>query len=125
MRNFILLCLIFGALVVSVIPCLAMEADKVFLNIRTRADYMKAMIGFDIKEGTIDDGSEIEVLRADTKTGRYQVIGSLNYKAGKDSYVFQDNKVTKASYYYRLRVKGRDNTSEPFTGRALIGAPGT
>jgi hypothetical protein len=124
-RNFILLCLIVGASVVSITPRLAAKGDEVFLNIKTWGDYMIIMTGFDIKEGTIDDGSEIEVLRADTKEGSYEVIGSLNYKAGQNSYVFQDKTVKKARYSYKLRVKGRDITSEPFSGRALVRPPGT
>ena len=124
--NISLLCFLVGFAIVFSVPCLAAEGDDVFLKIKPRAQYMVVVISFDIKEGALSDNPQgIEVLRADRKNGKYEVIGMVDCMAGKTSYVYRDDKVKKTSYYYMLRVKGKDITSKPFKGRAYLVPPST
>ncbi len=121
----ILLFSIAGIAIISVLACPSGAEEGIFMNIKTKARYKMVLIHFEIKEGATDDDSEIEVLRADTMKSNYQVIGSLKYSAAQRSYVFEDKKIKKARYYYKLRVKGKDITSKSFRGRASFVPPGT
>jgi hypothetical protein len=114
-----------GMAIVFVIPRLAAAGDAVFLKIKTKAAYLNTIIKFDVKEGAVDNPSEIEVLRAEKKSGDYQVVGLVNYEVGKNSYVFEDKTVEKTSYYYKLRFGGQEIISKPFRGRALLLPPST
>lgn len=121
----ILLFSIAGMAIISVLACPSGAEEGIFMNIKTKARYKVVLIHFEIKEGATDDDSEIEVLRADTMKSNYQVIGPLKYSAGQRSYVFEDKKIKKARYYYKLRVKGKDITSGIFRGKASLVPPGT
>ena len=108
-----------------VFPCLAVAENEVFLNIKTKTLYMKVAINFKIKEGSIDIPSEIEVQRADKKSGDYQVIGTVAYNGLNKIYKFRDENAEKTAYFYKLKVKGTNITSSPFKGKALLVPPGT
>ncbi len=103
----------------------AASEDGVFLKTKSKPLYMKAKIQFEIKEGALDDGSEIEVLRSERKKGNYEVVGSVNYETGKKTFEFVDEKVQKNNYYYELRIKGRQVTSKPIRVKVLLFPPGT
>ena len=123
--QFRLLFSIAGMAIISVLACPSGAEEGIFMNIKTKTRYKMVLIHFEIKEGAIDDDSEIEVLRADTMKSNYQVIGSLKYSAGQRSYLFEDKKIKKARYFYRLQVKGKDITSKSFRGKASFVPPGT
>ena len=121
----ILLFSIAGVAIISVLACPSGAEEGIFMNIKTKTRYKMVLIHFEIKEGATDDDSEIEVLRADTMKSNYQVIGSLKYSAGQRSYLFEDKKIKKARYFYKLQVKGKDITSKSFRGKASFVPPGT
>ena len=124
----ILFFMVAGAAIALATPCLAAEEDDVFSNIKTKAVYMRVVISFDVivlDEGVFENPAEIEVLRANRKSEVYKLIGSIRYGEGKNPYEFRDDNIKKTSYYYKLRVKGKNITSKPFRGRASLLPPST
>lgn len=119
--RFMLLAASIGALM----PISALAGKDVFTDIATHPSYMEAIIIFKVKECPLHEDTKIEVLRAEKKSGDYKSVGLAEYNQKIDSYQFRDKTVRKTSYFYKLRVKGEDVTSDPFRGDALLVPPGT
>lgn len=110
---------------VSLFATLGLAGQDVFMDISTQANYMEVTILFKVQEGALDKDAEIEVLRSEIKSGRYEPVGLATYNKFKGLHEFKDKTVKKTSYYYKLSLKGKDITSDPFKGNALLVPPGT
>jgi len=117
--------LIISALMVSLFAAPSRAEQDVFIDISTRANYMEVAILFKLQEGALDGGGEIEVLRSERKSGPYEPVGLAKYNKFKGLHEFKDQSVKKTSYYYKLSLKGKGITSDPFKGNALLLPPGT
>lgn len=116
----------------AVLPAVGLAQDQVTVSDFTVLDWFKA-----VKltwKAAVPEGAEgiFEIYRSDKENGPYKLVQEIRLGDKQfidvitKNYSFLDNKVeTGHGYYYKLALRGTDQSFGPFRGLASGAPPGT
>jgi len=119
--------IIFLLVFVLLVPSMALpQKATVIGDFKVQALYRAAKITWKTK-GDVKGDMAVQVMRADTsEEGPYKEVATVNLTAGKKSYEYTDKITgTEAKYYYKLLVKGTDESLGPIATRPFFSPPAT
>ena len=119
--------IIFLLVFVLLIPSMALpQKATVIGDFKVQALYRAAKLTWKAK-GDVKGEMAVQIMRADTsEEGPYKEIATVNLTAGKKSYEYTDKITgTEAKYYYKLLVKGTDESLGPIVTRPFFSPPAT
>ena len=120
--------LIFLAISILLIPSagLSQKGDPTIGDFKVQAEFRAVKLTWKANS-ELKKEVAIQVLRADTdEEGAYREVAVVEMTPGKQEYLYVDKSMrAEAKYYYKLLVKGTDESLGPIAARPFFSPPAT